>query len=58
MYLRVAAPQHESTKARDEWLHKRQARAAQSILHSLQQWRSQSHKADEDDVGGEESEEA
>jgi len=39
VYLRVAQPRHDWCKAREDWMQRKQERAAVSILKTLQQWR-------------------
>lgn len=41
VYLRVAAPKHEWSSARKEWMDKKHEDAAFSIMESLRGWRSQ-----------------
>lgn len=40
VYLRVRQPKHDWTKAREEWLRRRQEAAASSILQGLHAWRA------------------
>mmetsp|Transcript_20157 Transcript_20157/g.57106 ORF Transcript_20157/g.57106 Transcript_20157/m.57106 type:complete len:178 (+) Transcript_20157:2-535(+) len=57
VYLSVAKPQHEWDEAKGEWLKRKQAKAAASILRALHTWRGE-HATGEAATEGEAAEAA